>query len=74
MGAMALIAAAIVAGIGALGAAIGNGWIVSKTVEGIARQPEARGALQTTMFIGVGIVEAIPIITVVLAFLFYGAA
>lgn len=74
MGAMALIAAAIVVGVGAFGAAIGNGMIVSKTVEGIARQPEARGALQTTMFIGVGIVEAIPIITVVLAFLFYGMA
>jgi F-type H+-transporting ATPase subunit c len=74
MGAMALIAAAIVAGVGALGAALGNGLIVSKTVESIARQPEARGPLQTTMFIGVGIVEAIPIITVVLAFLFMGRA
>lgn len=74
MGAMALIAAAIVAGVGALGAALGNGLIVSKTVESIARQPESRGPLQTTMFIGVGIVEAIPIITVVLAFLFMGMA
>lgn len=74
MGAMALVAAAIAVGLGAFGAGIGNGMIVSKTVESIARQPEARGVLQTTMFIGVGIVEAIPIITVVLAFLFYGLA
>ena len=43
--------------------------IVSRTVEGIARQPEARGALQTTMFIGVALVEAIPIIAVVVAFI-----
>ena len=74
MGAMALLAAAIVAGLGAFGAALGNGMVISKTVEGIARQPEARGAMQTTMFIGVGIVEAIPIITVVLAFIFMGMA
>jgi len=74
MGAMALIAAAIAVGLGAFGAALGNGMIVSRTVEGIARQPEARGAMQTTMFIGVGIVEAIPIITVVLAFIFMGMA
>ena len=43
--------------------------IVSKTVEGIARQPEARGALQTVMFIGVALVEAIPIIAAVIAFI-----
>ncbi|CAM3344429.1 F0F1 ATP synthase subunit C [Saccharibacillus sp. WB 17] len=74
LGAMALIAAAIAVGLGALGAGIGNGLIISKTVEGIARQPEAKSTLQTTMFIGVGLVEALPIIGVVLAFIFYAAA
>ncbi|OPA75719.1 F0F1 ATP synthase subunit C [Paenibacillus selenitireducens] len=74
MGASALIAAGIAIGLAALGAGVGNGLIVSKTVEGIARQPEAASKLQTTMFIGVGLVEAMPIIAVVLAFLFYGAA
>jgi F-type H+-transporting ATPase subunit c len=71
---MAFLAAAIAIGLGALGAGIGNGLIVSKTVEGIARQPELRGPLQTTMFIGVGLVEAIPIIAVVFALLFYFGA
>jgi len=65
------LAAAIAIGLGALGAGIGNGMIVSKTVEGISRQPELRGTLQTTMFIGVGIVEVVPIIGVVLAFLMF---
>ncbi|MBC8079262.1 MAG: F0F1 ATP synthase subunit C [Gorillibacterium sp.] len=74
MGVMAYIAAAIVVGLGAIGAGIGNAMIVSKTVEGISRQPEARGALQTTMLIGVGIVEVVPILGVVLAFLFYAGA
>ncbi|HLR09245.1 MAG TPA: F0F1 ATP synthase subunit C [Bacillota bacterium] len=66
---MGALAAAIAIGLAALGAGLGNGMIVSKTVEGIARQPELRGALQTTMFIGVALVEAIPIIAAVIAFM-----
>ncbi len=66
---MGVLAAAIAIGLAALGAGLGNGMIVSKTVEGISRQPEARGALQTTMFIGVALVEAIPIIAAVIAFI-----
>ena len=69
---MGLLAAAIAVGFGALGAGIGNGLIISRTVEGIARQPELRGVLQTTMFIGVGLVEVIPIIAVVIAFMTIG--
>ena len=71
---MAYLAIAILIGLGAIGAAFGNGMIVSKTVEGIARQPEARGQLQSTMFIGVGIVEVVPIIGVVIGFLLYFGA
>jgi len=66
---MGLIAAAIAIGLAALGAGIGNGLIVSRTVEGVARQPELRGTLQTIMFIGVALVEALPIIGVVIAFI-----
>ncbi len=69
---MGLLAAAIAVGLGALGAGIGNGLIISRTIEGIARQPELRGVLQTTMFIGVGLVEVIPIIAVVIAFMTIG--
>jgi F-type H+-transporting ATPase subunit c len=65
----AILAAGIVFGLGALGAGIGNGLIFSKTVEGISRQPELRGTLTTTAFIGVGLVEALPIISLVLAFI-----
>lgn len=66
---MNLLAAAIAIGLAALGAGIGNGLIVSRTVEGVARQPESRGPLMTIMFIGVGLVEALPIIAVVIAFM-----
>ncbi|KGP92442.1 ATP synthase F0F1 subunit C [Pontibacillus chungwhensis BH030062] len=70
---MGALAAAIAVGLSAFGASIGNGLIVSRTVEGIARQPELRSALQTTMFIGVALVEAIPIIGVVIAFIVMGS-
>ncbi|MHA6250681.1 F0F1 ATP synthase subunit C [Oceanobacillus sp. CAU 1775] len=66
---MGALAAAIAVGLAALGAGLGNGMIVSKTVEGIARQPELKGSLQGTMFIGIGVVEAIPIMAVVIAFM-----
>ena len=71
-GSIGLIAAAIAVGLGALGAGIGNGLIVGRTIEGMARQPEARGMLQTTMFVGVALVEALPIIAVVIAFIVMG--
>lgn len=71
---MEVLAAAIAVGLGAVGAGVGNGMIVSKTVEGIARQPELQSKLQTTMFIGVGIVEVVPIIGVVIGFLAFFSA
>ncbi len=67
--AAAALGAGIAAGLAALGASIGNGNVISKTVEGIARQPEAKATLQSTMFIGVGLVEALPLLSWVVALL-----
>lgn len=64
------LAAAIALGLGALGAGIGNGLIVGRAIEGIARQPELRGTLQTTMFIGISLVEALPVIALVFSIMF----
>lgn len=63
------LAAALVAGIAALAASLGNGKVISKTIESIARQPESAGNLRATMFIGVGLIEAVPILAIVIAFL-----
>jgi F-type H+-transporting ATPase subunit c len=41
--------------------------VSSRTVEGIARQPEARNQLLPIMLLGVGLIEALPIITLVFA-------
>lgn len=57
----------IVAGV-AFGSAIGDGIVASKAVEAIARQPEARPNIFTFMFLGVGVLEAFPIIALGLAF------
>ncbi|CAH1706485.1 ATP synthase (subunit c, component F0) [Lactobacillus delbrueckii subsp. delbrueckii] len=63
------LAAALTAGLAALAASLGNGKVISKTIEGIARQPESAGNLRATMFIGVGLIEAVPILAIVFAFL-----
>lgn len=66
---MGVLAAAIAVGLAALGASLGVSNVVKSTIEGIARQPEASGELKTTMFVGFGLVEALPIIAVVIAFI-----
>ncbi|MEX0260291.1 F0F1 ATP synthase subunit C, partial [Lactobacillus helveticus] len=50
-------------------ASLGNGKVISKTHEGMARQPESAGNLRPTMFIGVGLIEAVTILAIVVAFL-----
>jgi F-type H+-transporting ATPase subunit c len=68
----AALGAAIAAGCAAFGASVGNGLVTSKAVEGVARQPEGRGAILTSMFISVGLIEALPIIAIVIAFMLFG--
>jgi F-type H+-transporting ATPase subunit c len=67
--AAAQIGAGIAAGLAALGASVGNGNVIGKTIEGIGRQPEAKATLQATMFIGVGLIEALPLLSWVVALL-----
>jgi len=69
--AAAALGAGIAAGLAALGASIGNGNVVSKTIEGISRQPEAKSSLLSTMFIGVSLVEILPLLSWIVALLLY---
>ncbi|TMW72165.1 F0F1 ATP synthase subunit C [Alteribacter natronophilus] len=62
----------LVAGFAALAGALGVAIVVRGTLDGITRQPELRGQLQTVMFIGIPLVEALPIIGVVVSFLLLG--
>lgn len=63
----AFIAAGLAIGLAAVGASIGNGLVTSRFVEGISRQPEAKGTLLVNMLISVGLIEAVPIIAAVIA-------
>ena len=62
------IAGAMLLGLGALGAAIGIGILGARFLEGIARQPELLPMLRTQFFIVMGLVDAVPMIGVGIAF------
>src|SRR6185437_9955182 len=54
---LAMIGGGLALGGGAIGAAIGDGLAGSAVIQGVARQPEAAGRLNTTMFLIIGLVE-----------------
>jgi F-type H+-transporting ATPase subunit c len=66
----ALIGFGLALGGGAMGAAFGDGLAGNATIQGVARQPEAQGQLQTIMFLIVGLVEAMYFINLALGFVF----
>ena len=45
-------------GLAAIGPSVGIGLIFAAYINGVARQPEAQGRLQTIFFLTVGLVEA----------------
>ena len=49
-------------GLAAIGPGIGIGYLVGKSVEAMARQPEAAGMVRTTMFLGIAFTEALSLI------------
>ena len=51
------IAAGIAIGLAAAGGAIAMGMAVSKSAEGISRQPEAEGKIRTTLMLGLVFIE-----------------
>jgi F-type H+-transporting ATPase subunit c len=55
---------------GAIGAAIGDGLAGSAVIQGVARQPEAAGRLNTTMFLIIGLVEGMYFINLAFMALF----
>ena len=67
--AAAVLGAGLAIGAGAIGPGLGIGFLVGKSVEGIARQPEASGDIRTTMFIGIAFTEALAIFALVVGFI-----
>lgn len=58
------VAGAIMLGLGAVGASIGTGVLGGKFLEGAARQPELIPLLRVQLFIVLGLVDAVPMISV----------
>jgi len=71
-GSLSALGAGLGFAIGAIGPALGIGWIGSTTISSMARQPEMAGRLQTTMFIALALAEAIALLGFVLAFVLMG--
>lgn len=67
--AFAYLGGGLAIGVGAGGGAIGIGILWSKGIEGIGRQPEARGVLQGLMFLGFALAEAQVLYAFVVTFL-----
>ena len=61
--------AAIGAGLAVLGAGLGIGRIGGSAVEGIARNPEASGKIQTAMIIAAALIEGVALFGVVVGLL-----
>ncbi len=61
---------AVAIGLGALGAAIGDGLVVSSFIQSVARQPEMESKLRTNMFLGIAFAEGTFFIALAMAFLF----
>lgn len=55
--AAAFFGAALAMGVGAIGPALGQGFIGMKACENIGKYPESSGNIRTTMMIAMGLVE-----------------
>lgn len=69
VGSVAVMGAAVGAGLAAIGAGLGIGRIGGSAMEGIARQPEAAGRIQTAMLIIAALIEAVALFAAVICLL-----
>lgn len=63
------IAAAFAIAISTIGPGIGQGLASSKAMEAIARQPEAAGTIRSTLILSLGLMEALTIYGLLIAFM-----
>ena len=66
------IAVALCMSLSTIGPAFGQGKAARAAMEGIARQPEAAGAIRTTMILALALLEALTIYGLLIAFMLLG--
>ena len=59
----------LIIGLSAIGPGIGLGILIGKSVEAMARQPEYANQVRTTMFIGIGLIEALALFGIAFSFI-----
>jgi len=59
----------LVIGLAAIGPGVGLGILIGKSVEAMARQPEYANQVRTTMFIGIGLIEALALFGIAFSFI-----
>jgi F-type H+-transporting ATPase subunit c len=67
-----LLGAGLAAGLSVLGAGVGIGRIGGSAVEGMARQPEAAGRIQTAALILAALIEGVALFGAVIGFQIQG--
>lgn len=65
--AMRLLAAGLAIGLGTLGPGLGIGILGYAAMQALGRNPEARGAIQTNMILGIAFAEAVAIYALIIA-------
>jgi len=55
--------------IAVIGAGLGQGKAIASALEGMARQPEAAGTIQTAMIIGLALIESLVIYALLMFFM-----
>lgn len=71
-GAWAMLGAGIGAGLAVIGAGIGIGRLAGQAMDGMARQPEMAGRIQTGAIIFAALIEGAALFAIVIAFLIQG--
>ena len=66
------LAIGIMMGLCVCGPAIAQGMVASKAMESIARQPEAAGQIRSSMILALGLIEALTIYGLLIAFMLVG--
>lgn len=60
-----LLGVGLAIGLGMIGPGLGMGIMIGNAMQSMARQPELRGEIRTSMFIGIGVIEALALYAVV---------
>ncbi len=59
-------------GLAVVGAGAGIGYMFGQYLQASARQPESAGANRTTLFLGMTLIEALPLMAIAFGFLWDG--